>query len=101
MKWPFSIIKNHPYRFGVWLMGFGSILDGLTSVLSLGFVCGNFSWIAIKWGWRLPVMSDTKKDKAKIMKKISRKQNPLPPEQVISPNKKAYKRKPKHKNTSA
>lgn len=54
MKWPFSIIKNHPYRFGVWLMGFGSILDGLTSVLSLGFVCGNFSWIAIRWGWRLP-----------------------------------------------
>ena len=39
-------------------------------------------------------MSDTKKDKAKIMKKVSRKQNPLPPEQVISPNKKAYKRKP-------
>ena len=40
-------------------------------------------------------MSDTRKDKAKIAKKISRKQNPLPPAKIVSPNKKAYKRKPK------
>jgi hypothetical protein len=37
-------------------------------------------------------MSDTKKDKAKILRKTSRKQNKLPRAQVISPNKKEYKR---------
>ena len=45
-------------------------------------------------------MSDTKKDKAKVMRKVSRKQNPLPPEKIVSPNKKAYKRKPKHKENT-
>lgn len=37
-------------------------------------------------------MSGTKKDKAKVMRKISRKQNPLPKERIVAPNKKAYKR---------
>ena len=40
-------------------------------------------------------MSDTKKDTAKVMRKVSRKQNPLPQAKIVSPNKKAYKRKPK------
>ena len=44
-------------------------------------------------------MSNTKKDKAKVMRKVSRKQNPLPPEKIISPNKKAYKRKTKKQET--
>lgn len=42
-------------------------------------------------------MSDTKKDTAKVMRKVSRKQNPLPQAKIVSPNKKAYKRQPKKK----
>lgn len=42
-------------------------------------------------------MSKTKKDTAKVMRKVSRKQNPLPQGKVVSPNKKEYKRKPKPK----
>lgn len=34
---------------------------------------------------------------SKILKKVSREQNKLPKAKVVSPNKKEYKRKPKHK----
>ena len=41
-------------------------------------------------------MSDTRKDTIKALKKISRKNNPLPQGKIIPDKKKTYKRKPKH-----
>ena len=52
MRNPFCVIHNHPRRFWVWLVGVGEILDGLVTVLSLGFVVGQFSWIFMAWDIR-------------------------------------------------
>lgn len=52
MKNPFFLVRKHPRRFWVWFVGIGSILDGLTSVLTLGYVISQFSWIFMSWDIR-------------------------------------------------